>query len=198
MTRDEFDSWFAYHRSCFPGIATWLQNSGARVGTEVYQDVISRWYKAIRNIDYEHAEKASDLMFCEEEKRPAAYEQHPATIRRIAAGLNRRQRGPQYTDGQRTYHCPYCRDRGIVRVREQQRPGVGGILTPDHASMACYCEAGRRVFDSANQRHPTVLRYDPSRHVLYDRPASDGDGGEPCKPFRMRELLKSIGGGNGQ
>ncbi len=185
MTRTEFDRWFIYHQEHFPGMAAWL----GRMEVHIQDGHMNVWFKALRNVNPEHAHDASDKMFDDVENDPHSYERHPQAIARIASGLKAATAPPprQYVDGEETYKCLLCQDDGRVIVWDNVSTAVAGGKMLYQAAAACTCVAGDYFVERAKT---PMVRYNPKRMQLCfntepaSREAAGGDDGRANRPGR--------------
>ncbi len=183
MTNDEFQRWFAHHRTCYPRIDAWL---GRLKGEYDSKAVLRNWYKALQDVDLEDAMTATDAMFRGDFAEPREWDQHPSTIRKSAKGFaaNRRtttfESKPRFINGEPVYHCRDCLDQGLLTVWHPQsikamRDGTfGGTFTEYTCAVRCTCDAANKyrwiphVFDDRKMVPSAYRPSDEDRQALAD------------------------------
>lgn len=152
MTNDEFQRWFAHHRTCYPRIDVWL---GRLKGEYDSKAVLRNWYKALQDVELEYAIAATDAMFRGDFEEPREWDQHPRAIRKAAHADAAGRRSsvdaePQYIGGTRVYRCQHCLDLGLRIVWHPKsmqaiRDGTfGGSFTVYSCSVRCTCQAANK------------------------------------------------------
>ncbi len=169
MTQREFQEWLKYHRSGFTGLNNWLarlpEPGYEREGEPSRQDVLKRWFFALKDVVLGDAVDATDAMFNGNLPEPKGWDRHPAAIR-LHALRNRDKRSyrPQRVDGEETFDCPLCLDGGWVSVwhpKSMAAARQGRLGEPNSCytiAVACQCPAGKAG----------VLRYDENKMLRID------------------------------
>lgn len=160
MKRNEAGLWIDYHRAVFPDWSEWYQRVGSddpaisKAGRKILFD---SYAKALARVDLDDATAATDAMLAGDCPKPFLAEDHLARIIARAAKLYEQHRPrARYSDGQRTFNCPSCEDRGLVLVATDRTCSLGGREIPVRSeAKACSCELG-----NAHAR-AGILRFDP-------------------------------------
>ncbi len=168
MTEHEFDDWLDYHMAAFPSLRGWFAKNTPNdaVGD---QRPLAHWRNALRDVDLEDAQRATDSMLAGDLDEPRAYSAIPKTIRQWCRGsyaVQKKSSSKQRrtVDGEIVYDCPHCLDMGTIpvihpKVHQQIYQGVEyADLRWWTCVVACTCGAGEKwrrecVLPSGNVRH---------------------------------------------
>ncbi len=167
MTEQQFAEWIDYHSDAFPGLSDWF---GRNQGT------VDHWQRAMLDVDLTAAKEATDLMLAGDIDQPRGYSEHVRVIRKNAreiAFMNDQRDRPKPVDGQPTFFCPLCKDRGTVVVLYPE--SIAAILdwldkpfdvrnqppARKTCAVACSCETGTEFLSRCSRKLPM---YEERRH----------------------------------
>jgi hypothetical protein len=159
VTDKEFHDWFAYHLSCFTGIAAWLDKATKGTSAPSRKDILARWYGVLRGVTLADAKAATLQIHSGEVEEPKGFDRHPAAVRRLCKDNTNEYHGPKRdADGNETFTCALCLDIGYVMVwgeRTVQHVEKHGwehapIVT---AAAVCICDAGNKRAANVKQRY---------------------------------------------
>jgi len=137
MTETEFSEWLKHHATCFPSLSKWIEGLPAEppAGVPSRREVMSQWFATLRDVDFELAKAASNMLHNGEEEEPYGWDRVPAKIRTIARKLRRSRpdsaRLP--VEAKAAYACEACRDEGR---RSVWRPEAMAAASPQRFAEA--------------------------------------------------------------
>jgi hypothetical protein len=195
MTNEEFKTWFRIHRAAFTAIDAWLAkfktDSDKRAGRVsedalTQQDILASWFSALRDVDQADAIEATRALQRGSEPAPKMFDDHPREVRRIAGGAraDRTQfQSRKMIDGQETFRCAFCQDRGLVSCIDERtmKFASGEVEFVPHekarkgtefpirtTALACSCQGGGR-------HAGTLSRFDDRKWLRYDGGLAQAD-----------------------
>lgn len=162
MTYDEFQTWLAFHKSCFTGIDAWLTKVVVGENAPTMKAILGRWYEVLKDVSLRDAKNATMKIYSGEALEPKGYDRHPAAIRLIA-GKHRPRRDyntlPKVVNGEYAYRCVACEDTGwrfVVHQESLIEARKGNFDYLYLACVVCPCRAG-------DPFRAQALTFDPMR-----------------------------------
>lgn len=162
MDGNDFKIWYQDFAAHFTSVDTWMQRHPDPAA------VLRVWKEAMDPLRLVDAKKATAELFADRDAWPESWDQYPATIRWLANKIrgNSRALGTRHViDGQETFKCHLCFDKGTVDIfhpilvdairknKYNQYRNAGATIT---AAARCSCEAGQAMKRKLGQYDPIL------------------------------------------